>query len=104
VQSAVDISKFRAAFDQRFGTPGDEAPWYRYITAMKMGDTSSTVAITTTLDPESAWISEDPITQDGPAPICHAAADLAVNNEAGDGIDRVVVFAPEGVQLGQCGW
>jgi len=35
-QSTVDISKFRAAFKESYGTPPDERPWYDHITAMRI--------------------------------------------------------------------
>jgi len=35
-QPTVDISTFRAAFEETFGTPPDERPWYGLITGMKM--------------------------------------------------------------------
>ena len=33
-QSLVNITKLRAEFKERFGTPPNEAPWYRHITAI----------------------------------------------------------------------
>ena len=33
---AVDIVGLRAAFKERFGTPGNEAPWYHFINGLKM--------------------------------------------------------------------
>ena len=33
-ESPVDITKLRAEVTERFGTPPNEAPWYRHITAI----------------------------------------------------------------------
>jgi hypothetical protein len=45
----VDITKFRADVKERFGTPPNDAPWYRHITAINWAD-EQTLEITTDLD------------------------------------------------------
>jgi hypothetical protein len=51
--SAVDISVLRAAFKERFGTPGNETPWYRLVTGLKIAH--GRVEVETTLDPGSSF-------------------------------------------------
>jgi len=48
-ESPGDIAKFRAEVKERFGTPPNEAPWYRHITAINWAD-EQTLEITTDLD------------------------------------------------------
>jgi hypothetical protein len=100
VQSAVDITKFRAAFDERFGTPGDEASWWGHITGMKIGQKMPymILAIATDLAP-----TEGNVPENAPAlMICRAAMGFALNSEAGDGIDGVSVRGSDGVGLVGC--
>ena len=58
-QPTVDISKFRAAFKETFGTPPDKRPWYGLITAMKLAPreivtgTSSYRVLEVTIESES---------------------------------------------------
>ena len=47
----VDITKLRAELKERFGTPPNEAPWYRHITAINWAN--GRVEVTTDLDEES---------------------------------------------------
>ena len=90
-QSAVDMSKFRAAFKETYG----DQPWYGQITGMKMA--GRTLEIATKLDPGSTH--ED---SDGRA-ICQAGANLAIHfGELGDGIEWVTVLLSDGVGLGSC--
>ena len=93
-----DISKFRAAFKETFGTPPDERPWYGLITGMKMAPreivtaTSSyrVLEITTKLEsPSDTVVSE----------ICEAV--FAVDSETGNGIEAVRVIDSDG-QEGGC--
>ena len=92
-QPTVEISKFRAAFKETFGTPPDERPWYGLITGMKMAPreivtaTSSyrVLEITTKLEsPSDTVVSE----------ICEAV--FAVASETRSGIDAVRVIASAG--------
>ena len=48
-ESPVDIATFRAEVKERFGTPPNEAPWYRHITAINWAN-EQTLEITTDLD------------------------------------------------------
>ena len=89
-QSAVDISKFRAAFEEAFG----DQPWYGQITGMKMSQITTTqkayrtLEITTTLDRESA--------DDAQGAICEAVFNVAENTGVGDGIEAVRVINADG--------
>lgn len=96
---AVDIARFRAAFNERFGTPGDEASWWGHITGMKMdyGD-YQILEIATDLGPREGNLPDN-------APsvmICGAAMGFALNSEAGDGIKGVQMLASDGVALNGC--
>jgi len=87
----VDIAKLRAAFKETFGTPPDERPWYGLITGMKMAQ--RTLEIATKVDSESNPAART---------ICGAAMRLALDSEAGDGIESVRVMGSDGVALGGC--
>ena len=96
---AVDIAKFRAEFTERFGNPRDQAPWWGHIIAMKMdyGD-YQILEIATDLAPPKGNVPED-----APArAICGAAMNLALNSEAGDGIEGVLMLGPDGAELNGC--
>ena len=96
---AVDIAKFRAAFKERFGTPGNEAPWYHHISGMKMdyGD-YQILEIATDLAPPEGNVPDN-----APGPrICRAAMGFALNSEAGDGIEGVQMLGPDGAELNGC--
>src|SRR5262245_39085864 len=41
---SVDIVAVRAAFKERFGTPGNETPWYHLVTGLEMGPADTTSA------------------------------------------------------------
>jgi hypothetical protein len=96
-QPTVDISKFRAAFKETFGTPPDERPWYGLITGMKMAPreivtaTSSyrVLEITTKLEsPSDTVVSE----------ICEAV--FALDSEMRNGIEAVRVIDSDGEEGG----
>ena len=96
-QPTVDISKFRAAFKETFGTPPDARPWYGLITGMKMGreivtTTSSyrVLEITTTKleSPSDTVVSE----------ICEAV--FALDSERRNGIEAVRVIGSDGEEGG----
>ncbi len=89
----VDISKFRAAFRETFGTPPNERQWYGLITGMKMAGVW--LDIKTKLAPGSA--------HDNEGAICGAAAKLAIDlGLLGNGITGVRVIGSDGVELGGC--
>ena len=95
-QPTVDISTFRAAFEETFGAPG-ERPWYGLITGMKMAPreivtaTSSyrVLEITTKLEsPSDTVVSE----------ICEAV--FALDSETRNGIEAVRVIGSDGEEGG----
>jgi len=49
-ESPVDITKLRAEVTEHFGTPPNEAPWYRHITAINLGANGQQLRVTTDLD------------------------------------------------------
>ena len=52
-EGPLDITKFRAELKERFGTPPNEAPWYRHITAIDFPNEQTleqTLVVTTDLD------------------------------------------------------
>jgi hypothetical protein len=92
-QSAVDISKFRAAFKETFGTPPDKRPWYGLITGMKMApreivtvsSSYRVLEITTKLESPSDTVV---------AKICEAV--FALDSETHNGIEAVRVIGSDG--------
>ena len=82
-RSAIDIFKFRAAFEETFG----ERPWYGQITGMKMARINRTLEITMRLDPESEF---------DVGTICEAAFTVADNLGVRDGIEAVHVVGSDG--------
>jgi hypothetical protein len=97
-ESPVDITMLRAELKERFGTPPNEAPWYRHITAVNWAN--GQLEITTRLSPEEyegsdelrGWICGEPLK-------------LAFEQQAEpDTIDLIAaVFGAGGVGLGYCG-
>jgi hypothetical protein len=51
--AAVDISELPTAFKERFGTPGNETPLYRFVTGLKIAH--GRVEVETTLDPGGSF-------------------------------------------------
>ena len=100
---AVDISGLRTAFKERFGTPGNETPWYRLVTGLKVApDAVVTVASTyarlevqTKLDPGTKGES-------GGVP-CAAIYGLAREFMEEDAGLIVALVASDGTELGGCG-
>lgn len=93
--SESEAEKFRASFEERYGSPENEATWYRHITGMRMGD-DGYLRITTDLAPESEWSETSGV-------ICGAASKLALDlGVLGDGIEGVYMVGSDGVQLGGC--
>ena len=90
--SESEAEKFRASFEERYGSPENEATWYRHITGMRMGD-DGYFKITTDLNEAN----------DTAGTICGAASKLALElGELGDGIEGVIVMGSDGVELGGC--
>ena len=100
---AVDISGLRTAFKERFGTPGNETPWYRLVTGLKVApDAVVTVAspyarleVETKLDPGTKGES-------GGVP-CGAIYGLAREFMEEDAGLIVALVASDGTELGGCG-
>ena len=87
---ALDIAKFRAAFKERYGTPGDEASWWGHITGMKMSSVNSrTLEISTDLEKIGLRLQ---------GMMCHAAFDVA--GGAGNRIEAVIVKTSDGEEGG----
>jgi hypothetical protein len=92
-QSAVDISKFRAAFKERYGTPPDKRPWYGLITGMKIApreivtvsSSYRVLDVTTKLESPSDTVV---------AKICEAV--FALDSETRIGIEVVRVIGSDG--------
>ena len=94
--SPVDVTKLRAEFKERFGTPGNEAPWYRRITAINWAN--GQLEVTTDLSPDEYQAS-------GPPTPCVEIFNLASEQleEPGETALIVAVFGPGGVRMGSCG-
>ena len=89
--SAVDIAKLRAAFKERYGTPGDAASWWGHITGMTVSSMNS-LRISTDLE----GIGEGLLGE-----ICHAGFAVARDSGAFEGIEAVVVKNSDG-EVGGC--
>ena len=92
-QSAVDISKFRAAFEEAFG----ERPWYGQITGMRMTQISSDYKTYRTLE---ITMKHDPESETEVGTICEAAFDVADNVGVREGIEAVKVIRSDGAEGG----
>jgi len=92
-QPTGDISKFRAALKETFGTPPDERPWYGLITGIKMAPreivtaTSSYRVLEITIKSESL---SDTVTGE----ICEAV--FALDSKTRIGIEAVRVIGSDG--------
>ena len=85
--SAVDITKVRAAFKERYGTPGDEASWWGHITGVKVSSVNSrTLEITTDFEEIGNRLT---------GVICRAGFDAA-GISGFDRIEAVVVVRSDG--------
>jgi hypothetical protein len=95
-ESPVDITKLRAEFKERFGTPPYETPWYRGITAINWAN--GHLEVTTDFTPEETKAMENP----GP---CVEIWNLASEQleEPDETALIVAVFDAEGVRQGSCG-
>jgi hypothetical protein len=102
---AFDISQFRAAFTEAYGTPPNRMPWYGLITGMKMNGTS--LVVTTKLPPSSAWDGKEGTWGDA-GTICGAAVGVAVDLGLKNADTRKrsaiegVFMVGSGVGLGSC--
>ena len=101
----ADISRFRAAFREAYGTPPNRMHWYGLITGMKMAGTS--VVIRTKLPPGSAWDGKGTWDNDAGA-ICRAAVGVALDlgqmgpdSRMPSAIEGVLMIG-SGVGLGSC--
>ena len=92
-QPTVDISRFRAAFKETFGTPPDKRPWYGLITAMKLAPreivtgTSSYRVLEVTIESES-------LSDTATGEICEAV--FALDSKTRIGIEAVRIIASDG--------
>ena len=92
--SAVDIAKLRAAFKERYGTPGDEASWWGHITGMKVPSVNEghrTLVISTDLDEIGLRLQ---------GMMCGAGFAVARDSGAFEGIEAVVVKTSDGEEGG----
>jgi hypothetical protein len=92
--STVDIAKLRAAFKERYGTPGDEASWWGHITGIKVPSVKEghrTLVISTDLEKIGDRIG---------AALCHAGFAVARDSGAFEGIEAVVVKTSDGEEGG----
>ncbi|MDH4104148.1 MAG: hypothetical protein OEW52_11055 [Thermoleophilia bacterium] len=95
--SESEAEKFRASFEERYGSPENEATWYRHITGLRMGD-DGYFKITTDLGPEN----EEGSVMSGTV-ICRAASTLALElGVLGDEIRGVNVKGRDGGGLVGC--
>ena len=93
-QSAVDIAKLRAAFKERYGTPGDEASWWGHITGIKVPSVKEghrTLVISTDLDEIGLRLQ---------GMMCNAGFAVARDSGAFEGIEAVVVKTSDGEEGG----
>jgi hypothetical protein len=95
-ESPVDITKLRAEFKERFGTPPNEAPWYRSITAINWAN--GHLEVTTDFTPEETNAL-------GPPGPCVEIWNLASEQleEPDETALIVAVFDAGGVRQGSCG-
>jgi len=92
--SAVDIAKLRAAFKERYGTPGDEASWWGHITGIKVPSVKEghrTLVISTDLDEIGLRLQ---------GMMCNAGFAVARDSGAFEGIEAVVVKTSHGEEGG----
>jgi hypothetical protein len=91
-EGPVDITKLRAEVTERFGTPPNEAPWYRHITAISWAN--GRLEIATDLDDEPSEISRG---------MCGETWKLAFEQaKPGTFNSGVVVLDSSGIELGGC--
>jgi hypothetical protein len=95
--SESEVEKFPASFEDLYGSPDNEATWYRHVTGTRMAD-DGYFKITTDLGPENDEESE----MSGKV-ICGAASKLALDlGELGDGITGVIVIGSDGGMVVGC--
>lgn len=94
--SESEAEKFPASFEERYGSPENEATWYRHVTGMRLRD-DGYFTIRTDLGPENEEASES-----GKV-ICRAASTLALDlGQLGDGIKGVIVIGSDGGMVVGC--
>ena len=92
--SALDIAKFRAAFKERYGTPGDEASWWGHITGIKVPSVKEghrTLEIRTDLDEIGGGLL---------GVLCNAGFAVARDSGAFEGSEAVLVKTSDGEEGG----
>ncbi|MGL6279154.1 MAG: hypothetical protein ACRC50_06320 [Gaiella sp.] len=90
----VDVTRLRTELKERFGTPPNEAPWYRHIVAITMFD--GRLEITTDLNPDEY---RDDLTR----AVCLEPLKLALEQAEPQTIDLTArVFGPGQVAMGAC--
>ena len=101
-EGQVDIRRLRAEFTERFGTPGNERPWYHLVTGLKwvpkalvtQTSTYGRLEIETKLDPESGFAENG---------MCGGVYGLAREFMEEDAGLIVALVASDGTELGGCG-
>ena len=95
-EGPFDISQLRAELEERFGSPGNEAAWYRRITAIKWAN--GQLEVTTDFSPEEYGASEE---RGVP---CGEIWKLAFKQVEPDTVPVLVaMFGVGGVAMGGCG-
>jgi hypothetical protein len=95
-EGPVDITKLRAEFKERFGTPPYEAPWYRRITAINWAN--GHLEVTTDFTPEETKA------MGLPSPCVEIWNLASEQREEPDETALIVaVFDAGGVRQGSCG-
>ena len=90
-ESPVDISQLRADLEERFGTSGNEAPWYHHITAIEWAN-------------GQLEVRTDASPGEGLRPPCGEILRLAfAQGEPGTISVGVAMFGAAGVAFGGCG-
>ena len=92
-QPTVDISSFRAAFKETFGTPPDERPWYGLITGMRIAP-REIVTATSSYRTLEVTVKSERLSDAVTGEICEAA--FAVDSQTHIGIEAVRIIASDG--------
>ena len=92
-QPTVDISTFRAAFEETFGTLPDERPWYGLITGMKLAP-REIVTATSSYRVLEVTIKSESLSDTATGEICEAV--FALDSKTRIGIKAVRIIASDG--------
>ena len=87
----VNISTFRAAFEETFGTPPDERPWYGLITGMKLAP-REIVTATSSYRVLEVTIKSESLSDTATGEICEAV--FALDSKTRIGIKAVRISPP----------